>query len=213
VVLTLVAVAVLVGLVLAWNALTSPAPPIGGGDGFGDVTDSATQEPEAEGDVGADGPAAGDQGTEPAVPAAQTPVIASAQQLDPPPDGDDNEHPEAVGAAIDGDPSTYWFSRTYRSPTYGMKSGIGYAVTLTAPATVSTVTLTVNGTGGMVEVRATDPSTPTEGEVLASGPLGPETVLTLSAPTQTQHIVLWFTALPQTADGSNRIELTEVRLS
>ena len=49
--------------------------------------------------------------------------------------------------------------------------------------------------------------------MLASGPLAPETVLTLSAPTEGQHVVLWFTALPQTADGSNRVELAEVRLS
>ncbi|HWS58795.1 MAG TPA: hypothetical protein VN257_09665, partial [Actinotalea sp.] len=201
VVLGLVAVAVVVGLVLAWQALTAPAPPIGGQDGFGDVSDA---------------PAA----TETAAPPAEeggvvaaTPVIAGAQMIDPPPGGDDNEHPEAVPAGIDGDLSTAWYSRTYASPTYGMKPGIGYGVTLAEPATVTTVTLNVNGTGGMVEVRATDPATPTEGEVLASGPLGPETVLTLSTPTTATHIVLWFTALPQTADGSNRVELAEVRLS
>ena len=53
----------------------------------------------------------------------------------------------------------------------------------------------------------TDPTTPTEGEVLASGPVGPGTVFTLAAPTEGQHVVAWFTGLPQTADGSNRIEL------
>ncbi len=46
------------------------------------------------------------------VPSA-APVIASAQQIDPPPDGDNNEHPELVGRAIDGDPNTMWVSRTY----------------------------------------------------------------------------------------------------
>ena len=133
--------------------------------------------------------------------------------LDPPPGGDNNEHPEALDRAIDGDPGTNWYSRTYKSPTYGMKSGIGYAVTLAEPATVTTVTLTVRGSGGMVEVHATDPSTPTEGTVLASGPLSSETVLTLSTPTEASSIVLWFTALPQTSDGANRIELAEVTVS
>ncbi len=51
-----------------------------------------------------------------------------------------------------------------------MKSGIGYAVTLAQPATVSKVTLITSSTGGNVEVRATSPSTPTDGPVLASGP-------------------------------------------
>jgi len=202
VVLGLVVIAVVVGLVLAWQALTAPAPPIGGNDGFGDVSDAAS----ASAEPGV--PAAPADGA-----AAVAPVIAGALMIDPPPGGDNNEHPEAVPAGVDGDPATFWFSRTYASPTYGMKPGIGYAVTLAAPATVTTVTLLVNGTGGMVEVRATDPATPTEGEVLASGPLTAETVLTLSAPTTATSIVLWFTALPQTADGANRVELAEVRLS
>ena len=132
--------------------------------------------------------------------------------LDPPPGGDDNEHPEAVHLAIDGDPATFWFSRSYASPTYGMKPGIGYAVTLAEPAAVSTVTLRVNGSGGVVEVRLVDPAAPADGEPLASGPLSPETVLTFP-PTVGQHVVLWFPALPQTPDGSNRIELYEVAVS
>lgn len=212
-VLGAMALAVVVGLVIAWNGLTRSAPPIGGSDGFGDIAVDESEAP-AEGD-GTEGDApAEDQAGEPGGedPATASPVIASGQQLDPPPQGDDNEHPEAVDLAIDGDPTSYWYSRTYASPTYGMKPGIGYAVTLAEPATVTEVRLYVNGAGGNVEVRATDPSTPTQGEVLASGPLGPETVLTLSQPTETQSIVLWFTALPQTADGRNRIELTEVRV-
>ncbi|MDT0165206.1 hypothetical protein Q9R32_06540, partial [Actinotalea sp. AC32] len=208
--------AVVIGLVVAWNTFTRPAPPIGGSDGFGDIAVDEQGEPgaEGEGEAGGSGDEGGEQPAEEPAEEAPTvpPVIASAVQLDPPPQGDDNEHPEAVDRAIDGDPSTFWFSRTYASPTYGMKSGIGYALTLAEPATVTEVRLYVNGAGGNVELRMTDPSTPTQGEVLASGPLGPETVLTLAQPTQGQHVVLWFTALPQTPDGRNRIELTEVRV-
>ncbi|NTW40767.1 MAG: hypothetical protein HGA44_12940 [Cellulomonadaceae bacterium] len=204
IVLGLVALAVVIGLVLAWKALTAPAS-IGDGQSVGTTSGQGTTAPSGE----ATQPA--DDGGE--APAAVLPVIASAQMIDPPPDGDNNEHPEAVPLALDGDPATAWYSRTYASPTFGMKAGIGYAVTLQAPATVTTVTLTVNGTGGMVEVRATDPATPTAGDVLASGALSSQTVLTLSAPTQTQTIVLWFTALPQTADGANRLELAEVAVS
>jgi hypothetical protein len=49
--------------------------------------------------------------------------------------------------------------------------------------------------------------------VLAEAALGPETVLTLSAPTETQSLVLWFTELPQATDGANRLELAEVTVS
>lgn len=199
-VLLLVALTVVVGVAWAWRALTAPTPPIGGLGDVVDETPAPTQTPAGE------SPPAEE-------PAPVAPVIASAQMIDPPPEGDDNEHPEAVPLAIDGDPATFWYSRTYESPTYGMKAGIGYAVTLAQPATVSTVTLVVNGSGGTVEVRATDPATPTEGEVLVTGSLAPQTVLTLPTPVETQSIVLWFPELPQAPDGGNRVELAEITVS
>jgi hypothetical protein len=214
IVLTIIGILVVVGMVWAWKALTAPAPPIGGEQGLSLTDDGPV--------AGADDPAGDGTAEDPVVeqpgdaavdPAGVPPVIASAQMIDPPPGGDNNEHPEVAPLAIDGDPTTAWYSRTYASPTYGMKSGVGYAVTFAEPSTVTTVTLLVNGTGGSVEVRATDPSTPTEGTVLASGSLSAQTVLTLSAPTATQHIVLWFPALPQNPEGANRIELLEVQVS
>lgn len=220
-VLGAIALLVVVGLFWAVKAFFAPAPPLGGdgglslteetpGTGADEGTDDADTDPGTEPDAGTDPTAPpADDGAAPAA----TPAIASAQMLDPPPGGDNNEHPEAVPLAIDGDPTTFWFTRTYASPTFGMKDGVGYAITLTAPATVTTVRLQVNGAGGEVEVRATDPATPTTGEVLATGALSSDTVLTLDAPTEAQHIVLWFTALPQTPDGRNRIELLEVQLS
>lgn len=207
IVLVLVAVAIVVGVVMAWQALTRPAPPLAGStDGVVDVSRTPSASPtDASGTpTPTDTPS---QTQEPTV----APVIASAQQVDPPPDGDNNEHPELVDRAIDGDPSTMWVSRTYKSPTYGMKKGIGFAVLLQQPATVTQVTLQTSSSGGTVEVRATTPDKPTDGPVLASGPLtAGTTVLTLSKPVETGSIVLWWTALPQTADGSNRVELAEV---
>lgn len=211
VVLGFIGLLVLIGLIWAIKGLTAPAPPLGGNEGLGlaEETTGATDDTSAQPEPTATTPAA----TEPAAPTAVAPVIASAQMVDPPPDGDDNEHPEAVGLAIDGDPTTFWYTRTYASPTYGMKEGVGFAVTLAQPATVTSVRLQVNGTGGEVEVRATDPATPTTGEVLASSALSPETVLTFETPTEAQSIVLWFTALPQTPDGRNRVELLELQVS
>lgn len=210
-VLTAFLAAVIIGVVVAWQALTAPAPPIGGTDGFGDVrsqeTEEVTEDP-AAGEGEETGTPEAEEPADPETPSAP-PVIASAQQLDPPPQGDNNEHPEAVDRALDGDPGTFWFSRTYASPTYGMKPGIGYAVTLAEPAVVSSVTLSTTSVGGHVQIRAVDPATPTEGEPLAEGPMQNQTTFTFE-PVEAQHVVLWFTALPQNAGGLNRIELTEL---
>lgn len=203
-VLGAVVLALLVGIVMAWNALTAPLPPIGVAEGATapDVVASPTE------------PAAQETEEPPAAepePEVVPPVITSGVQLDP--EGDGDEHPEAVERAYDGDPETFWFTRTYASPRYGMKSGIGYAVTLAEETLVSAVHLDVNGSGGQVEIRATDPSTPTDGTVLASGAMGPDEVYTFAEPVRASSIVLWFTELPVTPDGKNRVELREISLS
>lgn len=203
-VLVLMLVVVVSGALWAKNALGEGlGPPILSTDSRENDADAV---PDAPTDPGAAPTAA------PAPPPVVVPVIASGQQLDPL--GDNNEHPELQGAAVDGDSTTSWYSRSFNSSVFGgLKTGIGYAVTLAEPADVSTVFLTTNGAGGNVEVRATDPATPTQGDVLASGPLGPETVLTLAAPVTTQSIVLWFTDLPPMPSGKFRVELFEIALS
>lgn len=149
----------------------------------------------------------------PGTPEGVAPVILSARQLDP--DGDDNEHPEAVDRAIDLDPTTFWFTRTYKSNVFaGMnKRGVGYAVKLEQLANVSSIYLSTNNTGGKVEIRATDPSTPDEGDVLFNGALQEELEVTLPTPVETEWIVLWFPELPTAANGEYRIELREISLT
>jgi hypothetical protein len=210
-VLGLLLLAVVVGLWTAWRTITSPLPPIGGGQVIDLVETPAPEEEPTEPDEDA----TADDGAEstPETAAPVPPRIASAQQLDPPPTGDDNEHPEAVPFGFDGDPSTFWYTRWYASPEYGMKPGVGYAVTLEQPTAVASVTLLTSVQGGMVEVRATDPSTPTQGDVLASGEMGPETVLTFAEPVEAAHIVLWFPRLPQDPEGRNRVILNEIVLN
>lgn len=154
---------------------------------------------------------------EPSSPATSTtppvlPAIDSAQQLDP--DGDENEHPEAVSRAIDLDPTTFWYTRTYRSATFaGMnKRGVGIAVTLEKRAPVSTVYIQSNSTGGRMEVRATDPTKPDGGTLLFEGPVAKDMEIALPKPVEAEHIVLWFTELPQTS-GANRAEIREISVS
>ena len=147
-----------------------------------------------------------------APPAGTPPVIASTTSIDP--SDADGEHQEDVAKAYDGDPSTFWYTQTYKRDDFaGFKDAVGYAITLTQKTTVSTVTLRTNSTGGNVEIRATDAANPTGGPVLASGPFGPETVFTLDPATETQSLVLWITQLPTAADGGFRVEVTEIALS
>lgn len=140
------------------------------------------------------------------------PVIASAKSLDP--QGDENEHPELQDKLIDGDSASVWYSRTYRTQAFSnLKTGIGIALTLEQESTVTSVLISGESKGGMVEVRATSADKPTEGEVLASGPLDGETLFTLSKPTKADSIVLWFTELPKDHTGKNRFYIYEISLT
>jgi hypothetical protein len=135
------------------------------------------------------------------------PIIADGDQVDPEGDG---EKPDAAPLAIDGDPSTFWYTYTYKSPQFGgLKSGVGYVITLREKAPVTKITLTTNSEGGHVEVRQTTAAQPTEGPVLASGAFAPTTELTFAQPVEGQSFVLWITELPSSA-GKTRLELDEI---
>lgn len=194
--LGIMAFIIVIGLVIAWQTL---------GEGWRNpfqLPDASR--PVESGEVATTAP---DSETQ------RVPVIASGDQLDP--QGDDNEHPEAVDRAIDLDPTTYWYTRTYNSATYaGLgKSGVGYTVELEEAAPVSTIYLSTNNAGGNVEIRATSPETPDEGDILWSGPLEEEMEIDLPSPVEAEDLVLWFTELPQTPDGSNRVELREISVA
>jgi len=163
--------------------------------------------PPAEGEAPADDGAA-DVAADDAADVAAAPVVASIGVLDP--QGDGEENPDLTARAMDGDPATYWRSRSYVNPAFGMKQGIGLDVQLTGPATVTEVELTLMGNGGHVQVK-TDAADPVNAPVLAEADMGPTTVITLPEPTTTSRVVLWFTSLPVAdSDGKNRVELAEV---
>lgn len=160
-------------------------------------------------------PAAPADGSDPVPeePVTVPPVIAGGKQIALP-GNTPGDHPELEGAAVDGDVITAWYSLTYNTPQFGgYTNGLGYLVTLEQPATVSSLFLATKNTGGNVEIRATDENDPTGGQLLASGPLSPETPFTFD-PVETQSIVIWFTELPQaTDDGGNRAHIYEINVS
>ncbi|GHS85692.1 hypothetical protein AGMMS50218_03820 [Actinomycetota bacterium] len=201
--LVLVAVAVVVGVFVAINSLFRP---VADNDQAQAPAPAPTTATSAPADPGAAPPPAAE------APVTTPPVIASVTTIDP--SDVDGEHEELVGRLTDGDPSTSWYTHTYNRPDFSaLKSGVGLAVTLTESTTVTAVTLDVNGSGGNVEVRATDAANPIAGAVLASGTLNGQTVLTLAQPTQTQTLVVWFTSLSQTADGANKIDISSLSVS
>ncbi|WP_034611429.1 protein kinase family protein [Cellulomonas sp. URHD0024] len=204
-VLTIVVIAVIVGVIIAIKILFSGFDPR-----------SPSSDDKSTPSSSASAPASTPGAVAPATPAAPAaggpPVIASATTIDP--SDTDGEHQEDVAKAYDGDATTWWYTQTYKSADFaGFKPAVGYAITLTTKTTVNTVTLHSNSTGGQVEIRATDAAHPTDGPVLASGAFGAEVTFGLVPPPDTQSLVLWITQLPTTADGSFRLELAEISLS
>ncbi|UTT59268.1 protein kinase family protein [Cellulosimicrobium cellulans] len=186
-------------------------------DGFGPAVQ--TNEPTAG---GSEAPAEGGEGDasagEEAPPAPEVrPMIASGTALDPEGDAggnNDGEHPELASLAYDQQPDTTWISRRYNAADFaGLRSGIGFAVTLEEKAPVSSIVIDTATNGGNVEIRATSPDTPTEGTVLASGPLSPGATFTFEQPVEAESIVLWFTELPQNPAGEYRAEINEILVS
>lgn len=206
IVLGAVAVVVLIGVILAFRALFSG--PDAGDSPAAQTTSSQGTQPSAEPSGSAGEPSA--SATTPVSGVA--PVIASIQSVDP--SDADGEHQEAVDRARDGDPSTFWYTMTYKADDFaGFKPGVALVLTLQETSTVSSVTLQVNGAGGNVQVRQSDAANPSGGTLLAEGTLGPETVLTFATPVDTSTVVLWFDRLPTAPDGGFRIELAEITLS
>lgn len=174
-----------------------------------EVSAEATEAPPADEGAAPADPAEDPAAPEPAAPAV--PVISGAQVVTNPGDEDYNQN---AGLAIDGDIATAWYSLEYKTSGFGgLNRLLAYAITLEQPATVSTVYLSTQNTGGNIEIRATDAANPTAGEVLASGPLNGETTMTLSRPVETQNLVILFTDLPTATDGKFRAHVYEINLS
>lgn len=138
------------------------------------------------------------------------PTIKEINVLDP--EGDGAENQDLTGRAFDGDDNTFWRSRSYVSPTYGMKSGIGLDIVLKEKALVSTITLELHGEGGHVQIK-TDPKTANRADPIAEADMKRTTTIELDKPTELSRVVLWFTSLPTAdSDGKNRVELLEVSI-
>jgi hypothetical protein len=148
----------------------------------------------------------------PAAPvSAMQPVGASVFS---PGGGADN--PDSAKLAIDGDPATAWSTDTYHDavpfPTF--KEGIGLLVQLPKPISLSAVTVDLNSTGTVVQIRSSPSATP--GRLDETAELTPPTPMqpghnnipvTDAAPAT--HIVVWISTLGA-SDGKSRTSVSEI---
>jgi serine/threonine protein kinase len=132
------------------------------------------------------------------------------------PEGDGQENPDAVGLAVDRDPSTSWTTATYRgSPHFGgLKTGVGLLLDLGRPTRVRVAELALTAAGASVELRAGDVAPRQASDlplVSNTDRAGAQVRWTLPAPVTARYWLVWFTSLPKAGSGY-RIGISEVAL-
>jgi hypothetical protein len=146
-------------------------------------------------------------------PSAAVPVsIASIRAIDPQGDGDEDTASSPL--AVDGDESTSWHSQTYRSSSFGgLKKGVGLSLRLKQSATLTSVTIDVSGSGGVVEVRTAGGPDVSSSQLVGRGTIdnGRVTVRAAKGAKPSKYVILWFTKLPSVG-GGYKVEVSEVRL-
>ena len=109
------------------------------------------------------------------------------------PEGDDAEHPEAVGRATDGNGSTYWTTETYEDFS-AIKSGVGLVLDVGRPRELSRLAVATDTPGFSAEIKAgRTPEGPFQ-RVGASKTVGASTVWDLDGP-EARYYVVWITKL------------------
>jgi putative peptidoglycan lipid II flippase len=126
--------------------------------------------------------------------------------------------PQSAGLAIDGDPATAWSTDEYSDavpfPTF--KDGVGLLLRLPQPTALSAVTVDLDSTGTVLQIRSSPSATPTR--------LADTTELTLPTRTRPGHnsigvdnraatpnVVVWISTLG-TTDGESRSDISEITL-
>lgn len=131
------------------------------------------------------------------------------------PQGDGEENPDAVGFAVDHDPSTTWTTDRYRSAHFGgLKPGVGLLVDLRRPTTVRVAQLALQNSGADVELRAGDHAPRTAADlplVTATTRAGVTVTWTMKTPTTARYWLIWFTNLPK-VQGGYRAGITDLAL-
>ena len=151
-------------------------------------------------------------------PTGEEVTLTDAEDFDP--EGTSGEHPDEVGLAIDGNPTTSWSTETYTAGPVvadSGKSGVGLIVSAEEPVEASSLSISTTNDGWAADVYAADsgpPSTIDEwGEPVGSitdAAADQEIALTPTGPAR--YYLIWFTTLADEPDGG-RVEVKEVALA
>jgi serine/threonine protein kinase len=124
-----------------------------------------------------------------------------------------NENSNQAGNVLDGN-SQGWSTQYYDSAHFGdLKSGTGFMLTFSAPARVSSVTVTFGtAVGAVAQLRVGDSNTRSSANLNAMTTVaGPRRVsgqytFTVQHPVLGQYLVIWFTRLPPLASHAGEFE-------
>lgn len=156
-------------------------------------------------------PGGGRTGGGGAIPGLVPLPLASVTDADP--QGEDREMPGEVPLSYDGNQATYWRTERYATPDFGgLKTGVGLALELRAPAVARRLDMVTKGSGGAFEVLAGEPSP--SARVVGRGTFeeGSQQVdLEIGPPSATY--TLWITGLPPNTEGGGyRAYVSEIGL-
>jgi len=118
-------------------------------------------------------------------------------------DGDD---PQGAAQAIGGDPARPWISQWYATARFGsLKRGTGLLLDMGRPVTVTSVRLSLAGSGADIRLRAGSKPRPAWLPTVASVSGAGRTVrLRPGTPVHVRYLLIWFTKLPPDNAGTYR---------
>jgi putative peptidoglycan lipid II flippase len=128
------------------------------------------------------------------------------------------DNPQSAGLAIDGDPGTAWSTDTYFDavPFPGFKDGVGLLLQLPQPTILSAVTVNLDSTGTMVQIRSSPTATPAKladtTELTPPTPMRPgHNNIPVNTRTPTSTVLVWISTLGTTG-GKSRSDISEITL-
>jgi serine/threonine-protein kinase len=144
-------------------------------------------------------------------PAKLVDVNLSAEHSFDPYGDDRQEHDSEVGAAVDGDPSTYWLTSRYHYPDGGLgKPGVGFVVRAAGSGGLKKMTVVTDTPGFTAQIKAsTSPSSGFEA-VSGSKVVGSSTTFTLDSNDGPYYLV-WITRLPNDVSSAHVNEVKAAR--
>jgi eukaryotic-like serine/threonine-protein kinase len=138
---------------------------------------------------------------------AQTLTVASAAAFGP--EGtSDGDNPGIVSRVVDGGGA--WYSSWYATPEFGnLQSGTGILLDMGQAVSVSSVGLVLgDAVGTNVQVRVGDTAVLGDMSTAASvSDVGGTVQVPLTSPASARYVLIWFTKLPPTAQGTYQVSV------